>query len=86
MSDDDLIATVDTLTAPDSPLRAADAIASPVYRDLSTPRVGPGDEAPDFALPVFDAAGGDLRPTGTVARLSEHRGKRPVALIFGSYT
>ncbi len=44
--------------------------------DLQAPKVG--DLAPDFSLED---------PTGTERmRLSEHRGKRPVALLFGSYT
>lgn len=37
-----------------------------------------GDEAPDFDLPLHDS-------TGTV-RLSSYRGRKPVLLIFGSYT
>lgn len=44
--------------------------------DVRTPKVG--DVAPDFEL---------QDPTGAVAvRLSDFRGKRPVALVFGSYT
>jgi len=44
--------------------------------DARTPKVG--DLAPDFEL---------LDPSGAVAvRLSDFRGKRPVALVFGSYT
>ena len=44
--------------------------------DLEAPKVG--DLAPDFEL---------QDPSGeTVVRLSDFRGKRPVALIFGSYT
>lgn len=44
--------------------------------DLKAPKVG--DVAPDFAL---------QDPEGGVAvRLSDFRGKRPVALVFGSYT
>jgi hypothetical protein len=44
--------------------------------DRATPRVG--DLAPDFSL---------QDPSGEVAvRLSDFRGKRPVALVFGSYT
>ncbi len=39
---------------------------------------GIGDPAPDFALP--------LRGGGGTVQLSHYRGKRPVALIFGSYT
>lgn len=46
-------------------------------REALAPNVG--DPAPDFELPVL----GDRE---TKVRLSEFRGKRPVALIFGSYT
>ena len=37
-----------------------------------------GDPAPDFELPRLDGSGS--------VRLSDHFGKRPVALVFGSYT
>ena len=42
-----------------------------------------GDAAPDFTLPWLRGA-----PTGDskTLTLSDHFGKRPVALIFGSYT
>jgi hypothetical protein len=40
--------------------------------------LAPGDVAPDFTLSTLDH-------TGTVT-LSSHRGKRPVVLVFGSYT
>ncbi len=39
----------------------------------------PGQEAPDFDLPI-------VGNTSQTIRLSSFRGKRPVALIFGSYT
>ena len=39
---------------------------------------GPGDPAPDFELRLLGGGG--------QVRLSAYRGKRPVALIFGSYT
>ena len=42
-----------------------------------------GDPAPDFKLPWLQGAGPDGSKTLT---LSDHFGKRPVALIFGSYT
>lgn len=38
----------------------------------------PGEPAPDFALEKLDKSG--------TVRLSEHRGVRPVLLVFGSYT
>ncbi len=62
---------------PDSPLSMADVLASDWYRDLSTPRLVPGDEAADFELARLDGEGS--------VRLASLRG-RPVALVFGSYT
>lgn len=38
----------------------------------------PGDDAPDFTLPVLNQA--------SSVTLSSFRGKKPVVLIFGSYT
>ena len=45
-------------------------------RERTAPRVG--DLAPDFSLRRLDADGS--------VQLADFRGKRPVALIFGSYT
>ncbi len=45
-------------------------------REARAPKPGP---APDFDLPV-------LSDRIRTVRLSSFRGKRPVALIFGSYT
>ena len=42
-----------------------------------------GMDAPDFELPYMPGHGGQ---EGETFLLSEHFGKRPVALIFGSYT
>ena len=44
--------------------------------DTQAPKVG--DLAPDFTL-------SDISGTGSVT-LSDFRGKKPVALVFGSYT
>lgn len=66
------------MAPPDSPLGLPDVDASPLYRDLSTAKVGVGDEALDFELPVLEGEG--------TVRLSSFRGVRPVALVFGSYT
>lgn len=73
-------------TPGDSPLTMADALASPVYRDLSTPKLAPGDAAFDFELPLLDLSEGVERRTGETVRLSDHAGRTPVALVFGSYT
>ena len=62
-----------------------EAIASDVYRDLSTARLSTGDPAHPFELPRLDAADGIARETGETARLADHVGV-PVALVFGSYT
>ena len=42
-----------------------------------------GENAPDFTLPWLSGEGPDGSKTVT---LSDHFGKRPVGLIFGSYT
>ncbi len=42
-----------------------------------------GEPAPDFTLPWLSGQGPD---GSTSVTLSSHFGKRPVALIFGSYT
>jgi hypothetical protein len=70
-------------TPPDSPLRLPDIRRSPRYRDLGTPVVAVGDPAPIFRLPRLDPT---RRATGEIVDLSDHFGRRPVALIFGSYT
>ena len=66
------------LAAEDSALTLKDVMASADYRDLRTPSVAEGDPAPDFELPTLD---GD--ETVCLASLLE---RRPVALVFGSYT
>ena len=50
-------------------------------RETGVPK--PGDVAPDFQLDLLDR---HRKRTGQTVSLSSHRGKRPVALIFGSYT
>jgi hypothetical protein len=50
----------------------------PMWRWARRGSLAPGDLAPDFTLSTIDH-------TGTVT-LSSHRGKRPVVLVFGSYT
>ena len=73
-------------TPPDSPLTMEQALASPLYRDLRTPKLALGDPAFDFELPLLDFADGVRRETGETVRLSSFAGARPVALVFGSYT
>jgi hypothetical protein len=62
----------------DSPLTLQDVLARDDYRDLATPKVGEGDLAPDFDLPLLGRDGS--------AHLASLVRERPVALVFGSYT
>jgi hypothetical protein len=66
-------------TPADSPLTMEQALASERYRDLSTPKLAEGDRAYAFELERVDAPGERVR-------LADFAGKRPVALVFGSYT
>jgi hypothetical protein len=65
-------------TPSDSALTMEQALASPLYRDLATPKLAAGDAAYLFELPRF-------RTDGSV-RLADFVGEQPVALLFGSYT
>ncbi len=49
-----------------------------LWKSARAGRIHPGDSAPDFTLPVLDGQGN--------VTLSSFRGKRPVVLVFGSYT
>jgi hypothetical protein len=69
-------------TPADSPLTIDDVMASPAHMDLSTPRLAVGDPAFPFTLPLLEGH----RQTGESITLGDFSGKRPVALIFGSYT
>ncbi len=51
--------------------------------ELEPSTVQAGEPAPDFSLPWLSGQGPD---GSTAMTLSDHLGKRPVALIFGSYT
>jgi len=66
------------LAPEDSPLTVKDVMASADYRDLRTPSVAEGDPAPDFELPALEG--------GETVRLASLLERRPVALVFGSYT
>ncbi len=59
--------------------KAAEQVAT--LMALEATSVQTGDPAPDFALPRLGGPNAGERVT-----LSSHFGKRPVALIFGSYT
>jgi len=60
-----------------TPERRDDVIRSFSERAIKGPK--PGDEAPDFELPL-------LGERARKVRLSSFRAKKPVALIFGSFT
>ncbi len=66
-------------TPADSPLTMEEALADARYRDLSTPKLAEGDPAYAFDLERVDTPGERVR-------LADFAGKRPVALVFGSYT
>ena len=61
--------------------KAAEMIAELMEAEAAS--VQEGDPAPDFTLPWLPASGEGLGPE---MALSDHFGKGPVALIFGSYT
>ena len=61
--------------------KAAGVVANLVQREA--PSVQQGHPAPNFTLPWLSNHAGKEGETMT---LSDHFGKRPVALIFGSYT
>jgi hypothetical protein len=74
------------MTPEDSPKTPPDLMADPVHRDLSTAKLAVGEEAFKFVLPVRDFSDGAGRATGGTFDLGSEAQKRPVALIFGSYT
>ena len=71
--------SIERLRAAMSHPKAAATVKEIMKREESS--IQAGDEAPDFVLPRLHA--GD---DGAPVTLSSHFGKRPVALIFGSYT
>ncbi len=73
--------TVDELADAVSHPKAAAVIAELMEAEAVSIQVG--DPAPDFSLPRLPRAGQEPGPSLT---LSEAFGRRPVALIFGSYT
>jgi hypothetical protein len=71
-------------TPADSPLTLDDVMSSPVFYELRTPSLRVGEPAFPFDLPRLDPEA--QRPTGERVRLADFRGRRLVALVFGSYT
>ena len=66
-----------------APKTREEVLNSEWHRDLSTPKVGVGDQAVDFFLPTLPS---DTASGPESVRLSDYAGRMPVALIFGSYT
>ncbi len=68
---------LDAISHPKAPAMVAEIM------DADARSVQEGEPAPDFSLPWLAGSG-----PGGVERLtlSQHFGKRPVALVFGSYT
>jgi hypothetical protein len=72
---------VDDLMDAMSHPKAADVVQT--LMALESDSVQQGEPAPDFTLPWLSGTGPD---GSSDLSLSSHFGKRPVALIFGSYT
>lgn len=72
---------VDDLMEAMSHPKAAEAVKALMALEPNT--VQAGEPAPDFTLPWLNGQAADGSSGVT---LSDHAGKRPVALIFGSYT
>jgi hypothetical protein len=73
-------------TPDDSPKTPMDVWADPRLQDLSAPDLATGDLAYDFELPVYDYSDGTRKATHEAFHLASEAEKRPVALVFGSYT
>ena len=73
-------------TPDDSPKTPMDVWADPKLTALSDPDLTTGDVAFDFELPVFDYSDGVEKATDKTFHLASEAKKRPVALVFGSYT
>ncbi len=70
-------ALAEAISHPKAPAMIAEIMAA------ETSSVAVGEPAPDFSLPWLPGSGRSGSPELT---LSRHLGKRPVALVFGSYT
>lgn len=70
-------ALAEAISHPKAPAMIAEIMAA------ETSSVAVGEPAPDFSLPWLPGSGERDAPA---LRLSDHFGKRPVALVFGSYT
>ena len=75
-----------SFTPDDSPKTPMDVLSDPIRQDLATPDLAVGDPAYDFELPVYDFSTGGKRVSERNFHLASEACKRPVALVFGSYT
>lgn len=73
--------TVADLTDAVSHPKAPEVIAETLALEAGS--VKPGEAAPDFTLPWLP---GPTAGKGATLTLSDRLGRRPVALVFGSYT
>jgi len=73
--------TVEALANAMAHPKAPDVIAETLALDAQA--VKEGEPAPDFTLPWLSEGSAG---TGPALTLSAHFGRRPVALVFGSYT
>ena len=73
-------------TPEDSPKTPMDVMADPQHQALATASVSAGGQAYDFSSPIYDFSNGQKVITGRAFNLFEAARKKPVALIFGSYT
>ena len=69
---------VGTCAAQSPPVPAAAEAYKALPSEVRDGKLKPGDPAMDFTL--------KLRHSGKSVTLSSYKGKRPVALVFGSYT
>ncbi len=74
------------VTPEDSPKTPMDVMDDPAHTRLATTELQVGEEAYDFTSPVYDFSDGTEKSTGEHFHLAEVARKKPVALIFGSYT
>ena len=73
-------------TPEDSPKTPMDVMADPQHQDLSSAKLSVGDQAFDFSRDLYDFSEGVEHKTNRSFNLLEVARKKPVALVFGSYT
>ncbi|MDP6376750.1 MAG: hypothetical protein QF921_12395 [Pseudomonadales bacterium] len=75
-----------SITPDDSPLTPMDVMSNESLIALSNATVEPNGPAYDFSSPVFNFNDGREVATNRRFNLLETARKKPVALVFGSYT